>query len=309
MMKFADTSRLGVPYAKDPTVVQWGGRYLLYFSLPPYLPERLPPGGPKGWSIGIAESDDLIHWRKIGEMLPEPDSVEENGICAPGARVLNGAVHLFYQTYGNGKSDTLCHAVSHDGIHFERDPTNPVFAPKGAWSVGRAIDAEVFEHGDRLFLYYATRDPGMKIQMLGAAACDRRSDFGRDAWEDLSRDKGPLLKPELAWEGACIEAPTVCRHENRLFMFYAGAYNNAPQQIGVAISDDALHWTRLSDTPFLPNGGPNEWNASESGHPAVFRNENGETTLFYQGNNDNGKTWYLSQIPVLWKNGLPVRGA
>ena len=34
-------------------------------------------------------------------------------------------------------------------------------------------------------------------------------------------------------------------------MFYAGAYNNAPQQIGVAVSEDGLNWKRLSEEPFF----------------------------------------------------------
>ena len=53
-------------------------------------------------------------------------------------------------------------------------------------------------------------------------------------------------------------------------MFYAGAYNNAPQQIGVAVSEDGLNWKRLSEEPFLRNGKPGEWNSSESGHPHLF---------------------------------------
>ena len=27
--------------------------------------------------------------------------------------------------------------------------------------------------------------------------------------------------------------------------------------------------------------------------------------LFYQGNNDHGKTWYITQQEVLWKDGKP----
>lgn len=40
------------------------------------------------------------------------------------------------------------------------------------------------------------------------------------------------------------------------FMFYAGTYNNRPQQIGVAGSSDGIHWTKLSNKPFLVNGHP-----------------------------------------------------
>ena len=100
-----------------------------------------------------------------------------------------------------------------------------------------------------------------------------------------------MLKPELPWERDCIEAASVINKNGELFMFYAGGYNNAPQQIGVAKSTDGQHWTRLSDQPFLPNGKPGDWNLSESGHPHIFANPEGDDYLFFQGNNDNGKTW------------------
>ena len=237
----------------------------------------------------------------MGEIHPEQEC-ERNGLCAPGARVLDGKVHLFYQTYGNGPRDAICHAVSGDGLRFERDDTNPVFRPTGEWNCGRAIDADVIEHAGRLFLYCATRDPEMRVQMLVAAAADRRSDFGRGAWRQVC--DGPILKPDLPWEQQCIEAPATCRHASRLVMFYAGAYNNAPQQIGCAASNDGIRWERLSPEPFLPNGGPDDWNASESGHPFAFTDDNGQVHLFYQGNRDGGHTWHLSRVGLGWSNGV-----
>ncbi|MCP4642675.1 MAG: family 43 glycosylhydrolase, partial [bacterium] len=260
-------------FAKDPDVARLNGAYFMYYTA------RRPD---KALAIGVAQSDDLIHWRKVGDVLPEQEC-EKNGVAAPGAIVLDNRVHLFYQTYGNGPKDAICHAVSDDGIHFTRNPTNPVFAPTGDWTVGRAIDADTFEHDGQLLLYFATRDPGMKIQSQGVASAPIDSDFGRADW--TQRCDAPILKPELPWEQECIEAASVCRHGGKLYMFYAGAYNNKPQQIGVAVSDDGIAWQRMSDEPLLPNGQPGEWNSSESGHPGVFVDDDGETYLFFQGNN------------------------
>jgi len=305
LMMYADTSRLGRPFSKDPVVVRFSGAYLMYFSLPPYAPDLKPEGASEGWAIGVARSRDLVQWDKIGEVLPEQEC-ESKGICAPGAIVLDGRVHLFYQTYGNGPRDAICHAVSSDGLTFSRDPSNPVFSPTGEWNCGRAIDADVIEHGGRLLLCCATRDPRMKRQMLVVAGAPRASSFGRDEWVQLC--DAPILEPALPWEQDCIEAPALCRHGDRLFMFYAGAYNNAPQQIGCAVSEDGLSWTRLSEEPVLPCGGPGAWNSSESGHPGVLTDEDGRTYLFYQGNGDHGHTWYLSRVEVLWRDGLPTLG-
>ncbi len=304
-MKWADTTRLGKPYSKDPSVVRFRDRYLMYFSLPPFDPKLAPTNAPKGWSIGIAESRDLSGWKKVAELWPE-QQCDRNGLCAPGALVLEGRVHLFYQTYGNGPRDAICHAVSSDGVTFTRDARNPVFRPHGAWTSGRAIDAEAFPFNGKLLLYFATRDPSMTTQMVGVASADLTSDFGPSVWTQLRA--GPVLRPELAWEKKCIEAPSVIRRGDTLFMFYAGAYNNEPQQVGVAASTDGVVWTRVSHAPLLANGEPGAWNASESGHPGIFGDADGRTWLFYQGNCDKGKTWYLSRRNVVWKDGRPVVG-
>lgn len=216
-MMFADISRKGRPFAKDPAVVRFAGSYWLYHTLPLFGDGR----DNDGCAIGIARSDDLETWCKVGEILPQT-SYERNGLCAPGAIVLGDQVHLFYQTYGNGPKDAICHAVSDDGVHFIRNATNPIFAPAGDWTVGRAIDADVIVHGDRLFLYFATRDPAMRIQMLGVAAAPLDSDFGRAAWMQLC--DAPILKPELPWEQECIEAPALCKRDGRFFMFSTAAH-------------------------------------------------------------------------------------
>jgi beta-xylosidase len=146
----------------------------------------------------------------------------------------------------------------------------------------------------------------MEIQMLGVAAAPLDSDYGRDQWRQLT--DAPILKPELSWETKCIEAASVMERDGKLWMFYAGGYNNNPQQIGVAVSTDGIRWTRLSDKPLLPNGPPGSWNSSESGHPGIFKDEDGTTWLFYQGNNDNGRSWYLSKVKIVWQDGRPVLG-
>lgn len=301
---YSDTSRLGYPFAKDPSVIRFHGRYLMYYSIPPQR-QAQGRGEERGWGVGIAESTDLLHWARVGDVVTT-QAVAKKGIAAPGARVIGNKVHLFYQTYGNGSSDAICHAVSADGIHFAEDPTNPVYHPtRMPWSVGRAIDPEVYldESSGKAYLFFATRDPSMRFQMLGLAEADLRSGFGAGTWHDVST-AAPILEPSLPWEQLCIEAPTVVKHGDRFYLFYAGAYNNAPQQIGVAESKDLVRWTRLSSRPFFTNGKPGTWNSSESGHPGILQ-VGSKTYLFFQGNDDHGRTYHISMIKILWKNDVP----
>ncbi|OOQ56763.1 family 43 glycosylhydrolase [Mucilaginibacter pedocola] len=293
-MYFTDTSATGIMVAKDPVVVKFKGRYLMYYSKQVF---RNSADGMQGWNIGIAESKDLYNWHKVAEISPEAE-YEKKGLCAPGALIRDGQVHLFYQTYGNGPKDAICHAQSADGLHFTRDASNPIFSPKGDWTNGRAIDAEVYFYKQQYFLYFATRDPAGQIQKQGVATAKAGSNFGREDWKQASDNS--ILYPALDWEGQCIEGASVIKRNNKLYMFYAGSYNNVPQQIGVAESKDGISWKRVSDKPFLANGAPGSWNTSESGHPCIFEDEDGQTYLFYQGNNDKGKSWYLSNLKIGW---------
>ncbi len=302
IMMFGGITAEGSPAAKDPSVIKFQGRYLMYYSVP----------SSKGWRVAIATSTDLVRWETINTLEPAHPS-EVNGFCAPAALVLGDTVHLFYQSYNNKEKapwsrelaaqDAICHAWSKDGVHFEREPTNPIFRPHGAWTCGRAIDAEIIPIGDRLFLYFASRDPAQKIQLIGVASAPLDSDFSRQHWTQLV--DAPILKPELAWEDKCIEAPSLIRQGNKFYMFYAGAYNNWPQQIGVASSEDGITWQRLSSEPLLARGAPGTWNQSESGHPGIFRDSDGQTYLFFQGNNDKGKSWYLSKVKIGWNDKGP----
>jgi len=291
-MYYTDDSR-GRAFAKDPDVARLGDRYLMYYTIS-------RPG--KGIAIGIAESDNLNDWEKVGELLPEA-GYEKKGIGAPGALVRDGKLHLFYQTYGNREKDAICHAWSTDGINFTRNETNPIFRPTGDWNCGRAIDADVIEFKGSYLLYCATRDPSYKIQKLVVASSPVGSGFVRDSWKQLGSDS--ILEPELFWEKKCIEAPSLCEHAGKLYMFYAGGYNNEPQQIGCAVSDDGVTWKRLSDLPLLPNGKADEWNSSESGHPGVFVDDDGRMYLFFQGNNNKGRGWFLSNMIVKWDGQTP----
>lgn len=290
-MFFADSSRLGRPLAKDPKVVFFKNQYLMYYSI--------PQNDKLGWGIGIATSKDLVNWKKISEIQPE-QPYEQKGICAPGAMIRNDTLHLFYQTYGNGRNDAICHAWSVDGIKFIRNTTNPVFRPTGAWNCGRAIDAEVVLFNNKYFLYFATRDSAYKIQMQGVATTSIQSSFTKNEWTQAVDSS--ILKPTLPWEINCVEGASIIVINKSLYMFYAGGYNNEPQQIGVAKSEDGIKWQRLSGNPFLTNGSKGSWNESESGHPDIFRNKNGELYLFYQGNADRGRTWYLSNRKLRFRN-------
>ena len=49
-----------------------------------------------------------------------------------------------------------------------------------------------------------------------------------------------------------------------------------------------------------------DWNSSESGHPGGAADPDGRTHLFFQGNPDQGRTWWLAAVELGWTGGRPV---
>lgn len=297
-MRFTD-AHSGRNFAKDPAVIRFQGRYLMYYTTWPSPKEE-----EQGLTllIGMAESDNMEDWRILG-LLPLTQECEGRGVGAPAAFVRDGTVHLFYQTYGNRENDAICHAVSKDGVHFDKDESNPIFRPTKDWGCGRAIDADVCEFKGKLFLYFATRDHDYHVQKLGVAAADIQSDYSRISWKQLVNQS--VLTPEMRWEMECIEAPATIAEGGRIYLFYGGAYNCKPQQIGCAVSDDGVFFRRVSSEPLMGPGKPGDWNASESGHPYAFRDDDGRAYLFYQGSPDGGDTWYLARATIDFSGAVP----
>jgi len=267
----------GKPFAKDPTVIRHGGRYLMYYTV----------NDDGRWGGAIAESTNLVDWVRVGDIAVD-GAPFEGGWVAPCVKKFDGKIHLFAQNPSPGvtaeekKWNRIWHATSDDGIHFAFAPGNPVLGAKGEWSNGRAIDAEAYRVHDKMMMAFATRSADGEIQLQGLASSPCGSDYGADKWTEATVKK-PLLKPELPWEGHCIEAATVVERKGIWYMFYAGAYNHERQQIGLAWSADGVNFTRFSDTPVLPHGAEGSWNAWESGHPGVFEDDDGRIYLFYQG--------------------------
>ena len=291
-MLYTDNHGLFERFAKDPAVIRLGDTYYLYHSS--WIAGETPEAK-KRLTVAIATSRDMESWHFVG-FLPLEQDCERKGIGAPAAYLEGDTVHLFYQTYGNRERDAICHASSTDGIHFVKDPSNPIFSPTSDWCCGRAIDADVVAFEGKLFLYFATRDAKFEVQMQGCATSPLGSGYSRDTWTQATN--APVLLPEQDWEGACIEAAATLVHDQKIYLFYGGSYNCTPQQIGYAVSSDGVHFQKPLERPFIPAGKEGDWNASESGHPYAFRDRDGRTYLFYQGSPDGGKTWILSRCEI-----------
>jgi beta-fructofuranosidase len=95
-------------------------------------------GGLGGHQWAHFATTDLIHWEAHPLAVPvgEPGSCDQYGICTGSTFYHDGIYYAFYATRkatGEGWSkfltEQLCFATSRDGIHFTKDPGNPLADP------------------------------------------------------------------------------------------------------------------------------------------------------------------------------------
>lgn len=116
------------------------GRYYIFSLTPPpgttVYPERLRT------SWHLTSSKDLIHWEEVGIVLQPGEGQEPDacGVWTGAALYGEGNYHIFYTGYNYRLyyQQTICHAISKDGLNWCKDPENPILLP----------DETEYEHGD-----------------------------------------------------------------------------------------------------------------------------------------------------------------
>ena len=176
--------------------------------------------------------------------------------------------------------------------------------PRATGTVGGRSTREVFADDGQLFLYFATRDPTVKTQMLGVAVADLKSDFGPKAWKQLGN--GPILKPELTLGDAMPRSPYGTAPRQSAFPLLWGRVQqrSAADRRGHQPGRRALAAVVRSG-PCWPTAVRENGISARAAIPGVFEDEDGKTYLFYQGNNDHGRTWFLSAVEIDWSSARP----
>lgn len=113
----------------------------------------------------------------------------------------------------------------------------------------RLWDTWLFPQGEKMHLFYLQRRPGVwGCHSIGHAIS---TDLAR--WETLptALEQGP----DGAWDHGPLMTGMVVEREGQYYMFY-GAMVDGVQRIGVALSDDLLHWEKYPGNPILTPTGP-----------------------------------------------------
>lgn len=138
-------------------VIKWRGRFYMFYTGYPYKGYENGPG-----KIGLAVSDDLHNWRKLGIIL-EPERQypwEAGGLYQPFPLYYRGKFYLFYNAK-NEEADWTEQtgvAIAKDGNlrQWKKHENNPVLpvGPKGSWDSKFASDPWVIRMEGKWCMFY-----------------------------------------------------------------------------------------------------------------------------------------------------------
>lgn len=146
-----------------------------------------------------------------------------------------GAYHLWYTGYNDDRSPTrlLGHATSPDGLHWSRDPANPVF--RGSWTedvfvLRRDGRYRMFAEGKNDVAHQLTSTDRVHWTDLGAL--------------DIRKTDGRPISP------GPYGTPTVWFEDGTSYLFY----ERGDRGVWLATSRDQATWYNVVDTPVLAMG-------------------------------------------------------
>ena len=143
--------------------------------------------------------------------------------------------------------------------NWQRDPRNPVLPPSGGWfDATCCMNPFALRRGDEYYLFYAGGDDttGRRICLAIAPVSDVST------WRRLGPlfERGPVGSFDEVW---CV-LPCVHKFGDTWHLYYTGRSADsgglqAFRGIGLAVSDDLIHWTRHAETPVLQGDGFPQW--------------------------------------------------
>jgi hypothetical protein len=185
--------------------------------------------------------------------------------------VEDGTYHLWYTGYNEGKSRmmSLGHATSPDGLHWSRDPANPIFT--GSWTEDMCVLKRngtylMFAEGKDDIAHQLTSTDGIHWTDLGAL--------------DIRKRDGSKIPP------GPYGTPTVWYEDGTFYLFY----ERGDQGVWLATSKDRKVWTNVEDEPILAKG-PEAYDKEAVAMNQVIK-RNGVYYAFYHANaNRPWKDW------------------
>jgi beta-1,2-mannobiose phosphorylase / 1,2-beta-oligomannan phosphorylase len=248
----------------DMSVSAVNGRYLMWFS---WRPRH---------GIGLAESDDGLHWRPVLDVVLGPDpasAVEDLEVTRPYVLAEAGGYTMWYAGHSADRV-VICRATSADGRHWQRH--GAVLEPQLPWEKAALMCPSVLRDGAGSYHMWYSAGERYEPDAIGYAT----SPDGI-AWTRIGDQ--PVLRPDprSAWERERVAGAHVFSRDGWLYAAYIGfAHGFEDSAIGIARSEDGVRWHRHAGNPVISRGAPGDFDSINVYKPFVIV-EGGLWRLWY----------------------------
>ncbi|MGI8742201.1 MAG: glycoside hydrolase family 130 protein [Bryobacteraceae bacterium] len=210
-------------------------------------------------------------------LKPQGEGFEAAGVFNPAVVRYDGRFVMLYRAQDRKGTSRLGYADSPDGVHFKRRP-EPVLSPETAYEKdGGVEDPRLVNIDGRFYLTYTgynTKD----AQLCLAISTDL-----------IHWDRKGVILPAYKgrWNTGWTKSGAILDHKvnGKYWMYFMADAKDRPGQLGVAFSDDLLHWTEALDHPLAPTRpGMFDSKVAEPGPPPFLTRDG--ILLIYNGADD-----------------------
>jgi len=188
----------------------------------------------------------------------------------------------FYNGRNNPQTYSIGISTSNDGYRWSRSQFEFLEPRENMFDSAMLNGPCPVTVGSYVYIYYSGFD-GSKIS-IGLAILNQK-------YEIIYRSKNPVLTAGngLDWDSRNVFRPAVLYEQDkepskRFSMLYGGQGQDGRYQIGLAYSEDGIHWYKYSGNPVLTYGDAGEFDSQWASQPTVTK-YNGQYYMGYAGYN------------------------
>jgi len=228
-------------------------------------------------------------WQRLSPepiISPRGDGFESAGTFNPSVIMHEGKFVMLYRAQDKKGKSSLGYATSEDGIHFTRR-AEPVFVGEAPYEKGGGVeDPRLVEIGKTFYLTYTGYNnvDDHSSERGNAQLCLATS-------KDLIHwDRDGVLLPSYQgrWNVKWTKSGAILDEKvnGKYWMYFLGDAKGQDTQMGIASSEDLVHWTEALDHPVLSSR-PGMFDAHdvEPGPPPILTPDG--IFLIYNGADDH----------------------
>lgn len=203
---------------------------------------------------------------KNNPILQPTAGFESKRVYNPAVIVEDGKFNMLYRAEGiNTSTGVIGLAFSEDGFHFERYANNPVIVAEYEYEIGGVEDPRIVKFGDIYYLTYTGAGDKTPGNICLATSTDLIN------WQK----KGEILQPKSdAWNSRQIKSGAIvpAKINGKYVMYFQGEQEPWKTRLGIAFSDDLVHWYEPLDKPIVrPREGYFDSMGTEPGAAVVLK--------------------------------------